>query len=388
MSGGITLGDQIRRANVKTKFTAANIITTPEMGLDGILQPYVDFERGGIKIRVIGLTTSDNYFEYSIRPGKIQYSVPVGEAQAKKAKEDKRELVIALTHLGTIEDKSLAAGSTSIDVIIGGHSHTNLENAIWITNKNGKKVPIVQAWAHGLSVGTLLLDVSDKGEVKVVEYKLHDVGAPLEADPEMVAFVAESAKKRNAMFDFNFDEVIGQSKVSLTGSTKGYPTWSRTCWGNHLARAMRKAAGAQVGLNVSGFAGVYKQAGPVTYGDIIDNQPHIHKTGDQGWEIATVYMSGWKLKPLMNWLTSHGYPVDFSGLGYLTVDQLEDKGTYRIAFPAEIAEAVNGSLTQYRQYLLGLKYTKKFLWPVMMDYVKENSPISCDKIDTTGPVYE
>lgn len=380
LSGGKVLADQIRKANVKTKFVAANLTTTPEMELDGLLQPYVDLERGNIKIRIIGLMTSSNYFEYAMKPGNISYSVPVGDKEAQKAKSEGRELVIALTHIGLVEDKQLALNSSSIDLIIGGHSHTKLEDVVWQTNQEKKKVPIVQAWAHGLSVGSLLLDVSDEGEVKVVEYKLHEIVAPIENDPAMVAFVEESAKRRNQQFGFNWDEIIGQTETSMTGSRDGYPTWKRTCWGNHVARAMRKAVGAQVGLSISGLGGVYKPAGPVTFGDIVDNFPHIHQPGDQGWEIATVYMQGWKLKPFMKYLTSQGYPVDFSGIGYLTEDTIEvdEKATYRIAFPAEIARAVNGSLTQYRQYLLGLKYTKKYLWPVLTDYVKTNSPIKCD----------
>lgn len=378
MSGGKVLSDQLKSANVKTKFVAANVTTTPEMGLDGLLQPYVDLERGNIKIRVIGLMTSSDYFEYAMKPGNISYSVPIGEKEALKAKSEGRELVIALTHIGLIEDKQLALNSSAIDLIVGGHSHTKLENVVWQKNKNDKKVPIVQAWAHGLSVGSLLLDVSDDGVVKVVEYKLHEIVAPIENDPAMTTFVEQAAKKRNQLFEIRWDEIIGETETPITGSRDGYPTWRRSCWGNHVARAMRKAVGAQVGLSISGFAGVYKPAGPVTFGDIVDNFPHVHKPGDQGWEIATVYMQGWKLKPFMKYLTSQGYPVDFSGIGYLTLEDMDEKGTYRIAFPAEIAEAIKGSLTQYRHYLLGLKYTKKYLWPVLTDYVKTNSPIKCD----------
>jgi 2',3'-cyclic-nucleotide 2'-phosphodiesterase (5'-nucleotidase family) len=117
MSGGKVLGDQIRRANVKTKFVAANVKTTPEMELEGVLTPYADLEKGGVKLRIIGLTTSSDYFEYSMRPGSIDYSVSVGEQEAKKAKSDGRELVIALTHIGLSEDKLLAQNSSSISLL-------------------------------------------------------------------------------------------------------------------------------------------------------------------------------------------------------------------------------------------------------------------------------
>lgn len=58
MLGGKILGDQIRKANVKTKFVSANLVQTPDMNLQGIVTPFVDIKRAGIKIRVIGFINS------------------------------------------------------------------------------------------------------------------------------------------------------------------------------------------------------------------------------------------------------------------------------------------------------------------------------------------
>jgi len=381
MIGGKVLSEQIRRAKVSTKIAVANLTTTPEMNLENVISPFVDLEKAGIKIRVIGLTTSDDYFEYSMRPGGISSPIPVGEREAKAAKEAGREMVIALTHIGQWEDKELAQNSTAIDVIVGGHSHTKLSEIDWETNRNGKRIPIVQAWAHGLSVGSLFIDVNDSGEVKVLEYKLHEISSPIAPDPEMLAFIKASEKKRNNLFETAWDEIIGHTDTPIRGYKEGMPGWGRSCWGHHVARAIRYASGASVGINIAGFFGKGKPAGPVTFGDIVENMPHIRKFGDQGWEIATIFMQGWKLRPIMAWATRRGYSIDFSGLGYKDIpgeEEIDDKATYRIAIPAEIAVAIKGSLPQYREYLAGLKFTGKFFWPVMVDYVKKNSPINCE----------
>nr|MBA2403613.1 metallophosphoesterase [Bdellovibrionales bacterium] len=71
--GGKNLGQQIRAANVKTKFAVANIVATPDMELGNTLVPYVDLEKANIPIRVIGLTTSENFFQYSLTPGHVLY---------------------------------------------------------------------------------------------------------------------------------------------------------------------------------------------------------------------------------------------------------------------------------------------------------------------------
>lgn len=378
MLGGNKLGKQIKAANVHTKFTVANIKTTPDMELDGVVTPYVDLDRGGIPIRVIGLTTAQAFFQYTIHPGKIYLPNSVGEAQAKLAKKAGRELVIALTHIGLDQDKSLARNSSSIDLIVGGHTHTKLDNIQYKKNRKGKHVPIVQAWAHGLAVGSLLLDVKEGGGAKVVEYKLHKIDETIEPDQQVANFVRTSVQRRNNSFPFNWNEVIGETDTPLTGYVLGHAKYNKSCWAWHMATAAKEAVGATVGVHIASFEGVYKPAGPITYGDISDQFPHFRKYGDQGWEIATMRIKGWKLRPLM-WIISRlNVGVTFSGLGYKKNRPLiQDKAIYTLAFPAEVAYAINTSQPRYAHYLRGLQFTGKYYWPVVQDYVKRNTPISC-----------
>lgn len=375
--GGKTLGHQIRGANISTRFVAANMLPTPEMDLNGVVVPYVDINRASIPIRIIGLTTSQYYYQYSLSPGKILSPAPVAEAQGVQAKKSGRELVIALTHLGTYADSTVVNNTSSIDVIVGGHSHTKLSSILWAKNKNKKSIPIVQAWAHGLAVGTLTLDVKEGGGVSVVEYKLHEIGNDVTPDPAMSAFIERSTRKINSNLLFPSDEVFGETKTPMTGYLNGKPVIRSSCWGRHMASAARLAAGAAVGVHVSQFEGVYGPPGEVIYGDIANQFPHVRKFGDQGWEIATVTMSGAKLRTMMWYISRKGYGVSFSGLGYLSPENLDDKAFYRVAFPAEVALAINTSIPGYRSYMQGLKYTGKYYWPVMADYVKKNSPIQC-----------
>src|SRR5690554_3541618 len=377
MIGGKVLGDQIRRADVNTQFVAANLQPTPEMELDEVISPYVDLEKGGIKTRVIGLTTSSNLYEYSMRPGRISDPVFAGDRESRRASREGKQLVIALTHLGLHEDKLLAQQSSSIDVIIGGHSHSKVTRVVWETNEYGNRVPIVQAWSHGLGVGALLLDVSKGGHVRVINYKLHEIRSSLKKDPEMANFVEEASEKRNLQFETDWNEVIGETKTSISGSLGGENNWRSTCWGKHMARATREAVGADVGIYIPGFAGVYRPAGPIRFGDIVDNFPHIRQYGDQGWEIVTVDMSGWKVRPLMYLISRIGYGAVFSGLGYKSVDEVQTNAIYTVALPGEIAEAIKGSLPAFSHFLRGLQYTDKYYWPVITQYVIENSPIQC-----------
>lgn len=383
--GGKELAAQIRAAGVKTKFTVANVIPTEGMEIGDTITPYVDIDRGGISARIIGLTTNENYFQYSFAPGKILSPNTTAEEQGKKAHKEGRELVIALTHIGQTSDESLARNTSTIDVVIGGHSHTKMTKVEYEKNLNGKNVPIVQAWAHGLGVGSLLIDVNEKGDVSVVEYKLHEISAETLPDPEMVAFVEASSPKRNANLQFPYNEVLGETKTPMTGYIAGKPVLRSSCWGRHMATAARQAVGAGVGIHISHFEGMAKPPGPVTYADIANQFPHFRKYGDQGWEIATVTMSGAKLRVMMYIISRRGYGVTFSGLGYLAptdnddkfLELLDEKAVYRIAIPAEVALAIKTSMPGYRKYLQSLRYTGKYYWPVMADYVRRKTPLSC-----------
>lgn len=371
-----SLIDQINRSDVTTKFTVANIST--DIPMSPKVTPYVDIDRGGIPIRVIGLTTTESYFQYSVAPGKVTNPVPIAESLGNKARADGKELVIALDHLGVYYDELVAKGTSNIDVIIGGHTHTKLTEVNYEKNLKGKQVPIVQAWAHALAVGTLLIDVKDDGSgVEVKEYKLHEITTPLEPDPEMVSFIERASGHRDMNLQYPATEVIGETKTPMTGYLNGKPVYKSSCWGWHMATATRKAVGAAVGIHVASFEGKFKAPGPITYGDLADNWPHLRKFGDQGWEIATVYMSGWKLRTFMYFISRRVAGITFSGLGYKDIDP-EAKGTYRVAIPAEAALAIKTSFPGYQQYLLGLKYTGKYYWPVMVDYIKKNTPISCN----------
>lgn len=388
--GGESLGEQIRGANVKTKFTVSNIAFTSDMNIGSTVLPHVDLNRGGINIRIIGLTTSESFFQYSILPGKVRYPIPIGVEESDKAREAGKELVIALTHIGKYQDNILAESSKNIDLIVGGHSHSKLTEVSYRKNKNGKSVPIVQAWANGLAVGSLLLDVDDEGKVQVVEYKLHEIDSPIAPDPVMQAFVERSKSHRNQNLGGRWDEVIGHTETPMTGYKNGMPVYRTSCWSRHMARAIRKGVGANLGIHAASFEGAYKKEGPITRADLADNFPHLNRFGEKGWEIATISMSGWKLKPFL-WYLSRWGPggVTFSGLGYggtglsefvsdVDVESLAPEAVYRIAIPRVAAEAIKSNFPGYRKYLQGLKYTGKFYWPSIIEYLKDNSPVNCD----------
>jgi 2',3'-cyclic-nucleotide 2'-phosphodiesterase (5'-nucleotidase family) len=97
-------------------------------------------------------------------------------AEATALKNRGVNILIALGHSGYDVDQQIGINCPDIDVVIGGHSNTFLYNGrqpdvekiegpypTIVTQKSGKKVPIVQAYAYTKYLGHLKLNVSKIG---------------------------------------------------------------------------------------------------------------------------------------------------------------------------------------------------------------------------------
>jgi len=283
MMGGPVLANQIRAAHVPTRFLSANMVIRPELQIGDAIQKAARFIKNGLRISIIGLSTPEPHFLYPLLPDGFFLPAEIsGQSEAERARKEGADLVIALTHLGVGTDKSLAKNSNDIDLIVGGHSHTRLEKPLYVNNKSGKAVPIVQAHSHGLAVGSMLVDVGADRKISVLEYTLHSIADPLPKNPEVKRMVSDAVDLRNREFGGRFDEVIGVSEVKLSGYEDGHDVLAKTCWGTHMAKMAKEAAASDVGFHLASFEGVSFPPGPVTFGNLVDNFPHIRKAGDQG----------------------------------------------------------------------------------------------------------
>lgn len=130
--------------------------------LNGKTERYKVFKKGGVKVGVFGIGVE---LEGLVTPQlykETQYLDPIVNAQrtADLLKNDLGcNLVICLSHLGykpklnKMCDPVLAKETDNIDLIIGGHTHTFLEQAEMHKNKQGKAVLINQVGWAGLILG-------------------------------------------------------------------------------------------------------------------------------------------------------------------------------------------------------------------------------------------
>ncbi len=128
--------------------------------------PYKIFKKGKLKIGVTGVgiemkgLVPDNLY------GNTTYLDPVQQLNQTAAllkREKDCDMVICLSHLGyqyrenanRICDLILAKETEHVDLIIGGHTHTFLNEPVLVKNKNGGDVLINQVGWGGIQLGRL-----------------------------------------------------------------------------------------------------------------------------------------------------------------------------------------------------------------------------------------
>jgi 5'-nucleotidase len=126
--------------------------------------PYKIFKKGKLKIGVFGVSIEGRGLIPDTLFGATKYLDPVVRANETAAvlKKDKGcDMVVCLSHLGykynnnTVSDEVLAKESDNIDLIIGGHTHTFLDNPVVYKNKKGDDVIVNQVGFAGIILGRL-----------------------------------------------------------------------------------------------------------------------------------------------------------------------------------------------------------------------------------------
>ncbi|MFT7593093.1 MAG: sulfur-oxidizing protein SoxB [Paracoccaceae bacterium] len=184
-----------------------------------MFKPYKFFERGGVKIAVIGQA-----FPYMpiANPGWMfpEYSFGIRDENMQAMVDEVRgmgaELVVCLSHNGFDVDKKMATRVSGLDVILSGHTHDALPEPVVV----GDSI-IIASGSNGKFVSRIDLDVRD-GRMMGFRHKLipvfSDVIAP---DPTVTALIDAERAPHKAQLE----EVIGQTDSLLYRRGNFAGTW-------------------------------------------------------------------------------------------------------------------------------------------------------------------
>lgn len=139
--------------------------------LEYFMKPYTIIRKGKLKIGILGVGIKLHGLVPDHLFGNVKYFDPVPHANeiAYLLKVRKCcDYVICLSHLGleykdnTVSDRVLAAESEHIDLIIGGHTHSFLEQPYTLKNRINQEVIVNQVGWAGINLGRINIYFANK----------------------------------------------------------------------------------------------------------------------------------------------------------------------------------------------------------------------------------
>ena len=188
----ITVGDQEFSSGVDFFQRVVNIGKIPFISSNLTIEgkspalPYRIINIGGIHIAVIAVIDPSVFFLFP-KDKKIGIEVTNPDdilPDLISEVERKSDMIVLLSHSGYDEDLMLAAKYPSIDIIVGGHSQTLLEEPTKVN-----ETLVVQAGQNGFFLGELNLILESSGKILSYEWMLIPLTLELPDDPEILSLI-------------------------------------------------------------------------------------------------------------------------------------------------------------------------------------------------------
>jgi 5'-nucleotidase len=278
----------------------------------GVIRRYQVIERGGLRFGLFGVIGKEAIFYTN--GGAVTFSDAIEAARdiVTVLRETERvDVVIALSHGGVEKGKDgrytdgddvrLAQAVPGIDIVIGGHSHTELQEALIV---NGR-TPVVQTGKEGRNLGELVLSL-DGGGLKVESYRLYPIDDTLTGDRATADEIDQLKQSVTAAVfasrGYAIDQPLAVAPQDLPNTFTDLP--AGTLLANLCTDAFRKATQADIGFTVNGLmrTGLTRgKSGVQTVYDVFAVAPLGYGVVDDtaGSALVTAWFTGLELKHLL-----------------------------------------------------------------------------------------
>jgi 5'-nucleotidase len=286
-------------------------------------------------------------------PLTFEKQTSFAKKMVQELRDEKCNIIICVSHSGLAKNKSGAWGGEDvdlarkvrgIDLIIGGHTHTKLDQPIIV---NG--IPIVQAGEYGEFVGRISFTYSNKN-LKVDDYKLIPIDDKILGDKNINQLVQEQKERITAEIlnplGLNYDKPVAETQFILEGNESG--NFMASNLGPLVADAIQYyvnkhgGKGTDVSMVAAGVLRDKILVGKLTAPDIFrvmslgsgnDNIP--------GYALSRMYITGKELKSILEILqvaykSSPDYYCYYSGI---RVEYNPDKGLLKKIKKIEIVHS-------------------------------------------------
>lgn len=298
------------------------------------VKDYVVIQKGGVKIAVLGVFGKD---ALECAPTcELEFKDPVESAKNTveeiKKKEDV-DMIACVSHSGTWEDEKVSEDETlakevpDIDLIISGHTHTQLDQPI----RHGNTY-IVSCGEYGRNLGSISMTQKKDKRWKMNTYKLIPVTKNVKSDQaaqkQIDKFMDTVDTNYLVNFGYTKDQVLAENDIKFNSLGEMETKHEELNLGDIISDAYVYAV-----ENSEGYDGrpVYVAVVPsgtvrdtYTKGDITVEKVYnsfslgIGKDGLAGYPLITAYLTGKELKLVAE--------VDASVSDYMTTARLYCSG--------------------------------------------------------------
>jgi 5'-nucleotidase / UDP-sugar diphosphatase len=312
-----------------TDFTAndATLDGLRRLAKDGVVRRYLVIERGGIRFGILGLLGKEAQF-YTGGAGAVKFSDTIEAARemVKVLREtEKVDVIIALSHGGMEkgkdgrfidgEDVRLPKAVPGIDLVIGAHSHTALQEAVIVNDRT----PVVQTGKYGENLGELVITL-DGDKLTVASYRLYPIDDTLAGDraieDEIDKFKKRVTEVAFASRGYSIDQPLAVAPRDIPNTFTDIA--AGTILANFCTDAFRSATKADLGFTANGMmrAGFIRgKSGVQTVYDVFSVAPLGAGVVDTtaGSTLVTGYFTGQELKHLLEFflVDSPAHPGEY-----------------------------------------------------------------------------
>ena len=227
----------------------------------GTVRRHLVIERGGMRFGLFGVLGKEATFYTTGGAAVFTDAIAAARDMVKVLREtEKVDVVICLSHGGVEKGKDgnysegddvrLAKEVPGIDVVIGGHSHTELREPILI----GGRTPVVQTGKEGENLGELVLTL-DGEKLTVESYGLHAIDDAVAGDQTTADAIDKLMQPVTAAVfasrGYRIDQPLAIVPRDLPNTFRDIA--AGTLLANLVTDAFRSATKADIGFTVNGM---------------------------------------------------------------------------------------------------------------------------------------
>ncbi len=293
----------------------ATLADLQRLAKDGVIRRHLVIERGGVRFGIFGLIGKEAVVYTQGGAASFPDAIETAKYMVNVLHEkEKADVVICLSHGGVArgkdgkftggDDVRVVEAVPGIDVVIGGHSHTALQEAIIV---NGR-TPVVQAGKYGQNLGELMITL-DGGKLTVESYQLHPIDDTIAGDraiaDEINGYKKTVTKVVFTARGYSIDQPLAIAPQDLPNTFTDIA--AGTLLANLVTDSFRKATNADIGITANAMmrAGLTRgKSGVQTVYDVFAVAPLGAGIVDTtaGSALVTAYFTGQELKHMLEFL--------------------------------------------------------------------------------------